>query len=331
VRAGLAIASRLGIAALAALACGHAAAQLRAFEFRLDNDQFAFIPRNEERWYTSGEFFRAAWDAAPDAADARLAAAWCARVLACDRDARVLRVATLDHRIFTPAFTGTPAPQPFDRPYAASLGVGLATVVAGERSRQTLEFQLGTVGPGALGEPVQNAIHSVLGQPKVEGWVWQVRARPLAQIGWSRLVREPLGSAGTDVVLRTAVQLGTPVTQAAVGAMVRTGRLPGGPTWAGETVGADERPGAYAFAGVEARAVGHDATIDGATYGYASQVSRAPFAGTAFVGASAGTFADWRLELSLAIHSVPFSTPVEGPLYRPQRIGTIGLRWQPRR
>lgn len=318
----------------AALPVGPAAAQLRAFEFRLDNDTFVTPRRDDERWYTSGEFLRFAFDAprdAPrDAADARLAAAWCARVVACDPDARTLRVASLSHRIHTPAFTGTQAPQPFDRPYAAALGLGLAWVVAGERSRQTLELQLGSVGPGALGEPVQNAIHAMLGQPRVQGWAWQLRPQPLVQLGWSRLTVHRLGVPGVDAVLRTGALIGTPQTQAELGAMLRFGAGGVEPTWPGETIGAREQDGWRVFAGVEGRAVARDTQIDGAAFGYASQVAREPFAGSAFVGASFGPIRDWRLELSWAVHAVPFSSPVETYPFRPQRVGTIGLRWAPR-
>ncbi|MFZ4756647.1 MAG: lipid A deacylase LpxR family protein [Burkholderiaceae bacterium] len=318
--------------AVAAMGVGGAmpaAAQLRAFEFRLDNDQFAFTRAEDERWYSSGEFFRFGFDAPPGSPDARLAAAWCARVIACDPGSRTLRVFSLEHRIFTPTMRTATAPQPYDRPFAASLGLGAASVVLGERTRQTLEIQLGTLGPAALGEPVQNAIHSVLGQARVDGWEWQVRAQPLVQLGWSRLASTPLATRDVDAVWRTAALLGTPVTQASAGALLRWGRLPAGPSWPGDSLGVREQDGWHAYAGIEGRAVARDMTIEGEPSGYTSRVSREPFAGSAFVGASFAAFTDWRLDLSFAIHSVPFSAPVESTSHRPQRVGTIGLRWQP--
>ena len=325
------VAARLAAALVALAAAMPAGAQLRAFEFRLDNDQFAFASPNRERWYTSGEFIRLGFDAPAGAPDTRLVDAWCARVISCDPVARTMRVLSLDHRIYTPAFSATASPQPFDRPYAASLGLGWAVASTGDRSRQMLEMQLGTVGPAALGDEVQNAIHGVLGQEKVRGWGWQVRAQPLMQLGWSRLHGLALTRGELDVVTRTAVLLGNPVTQAGVGAMVRYGRLPDGPTWPGEAMGARHRWGWHVFGGVEARAIGRDALIDGDTYAYASRVEREPFAGSAFVGASWANDSDWHLDIAFAIHSVPFSTPRELDPLRPQRIGTIGLRWQPTR
>jgi len=322
----------VGVAAALALVSAPASAQLRAFEFVLDNDQFAFTPPAEERWYTSGGFIRAAFDAPAGSADARLAAAWCRVVFGCDRDARILRVLSLNQTIYTPGSpASTAAPQPYDRPYAAALTLGADSVVIGASTRQTLSLRLGAVGPAALGEPVQNGIHRVLGQAPTLGWGWQIRAQPVAQLGWSRLSSLGGPGAGPDVVLRTAVLAGTPVTEAALGVMLRFGARPTGPTWPGETLGASKSGGWHGFAGIEGRAIARDALIDGRPYAYVSRIEREPFAGSAFVGASFGAFADWHLDLMLALHTVPFSSPVEPATMKPQRIGTIGLRWQPAR
>lgn len=318
----------LGVAAIAL----PAAAQLRAFEFALDNDQFAFTPPKEERWYTSGEFIRAAFDAPAGSTDARLAAAWCRVVFGCDRDARIYRVLSLNHVIYTPSFpANTAAPQPYDRPYAAALSFGADSVVVGASTRQTLSLRLGAIGPAALGEPIQNGIHRLLGQAPTLGWGFQVRAQPVVQLGWSRLSAFGGPGSGSDLVLRTAVLAGNPVTEAALGAMVRVGRRPAGPTWPGETLGAREPDGWHVFAGVEGRAIARDALIDGRPYGYTSRIEREPFAGSAFIGASFGAVSDWRIDLTLALHSIPFSSPIEPSTMKPQRIGTIGLRWQPAR
>jgi lipid A 3-O-deacylase len=313
---------------VAAFAAASASAAPRGLELRIDNDSFVVSRADDERWYTSGLFLRLAFDAPPEAPDARLAAGWCARVVACDPGAATWRVASLNSRIFTPGLTGTPAPQPYDRPYAATLALGGAIVVAGERTRQTLELQLGTVGPAALGEPVQNALHALLGQPEARGWAWQLRPRALAQLGWSRVTVHRLGASGAQAVLRTGVLLGTPQTQGELGAMLRLGDA--GPTWPGESLGARVPAGWQAYVGVEGRAVAHDALIDGATFGYASRVRREPFAGAAFVGASYGPWHDWRLEFAVAVHTVAFESPMPAYPLRAQRIGTIALRWDPR-
>ncbi|HYF60677.1 MAG TPA: lipid A deacylase LpxR family protein, partial [Burkholderiaceae bacterium] len=319
-------AAALALAAALAVPAG-VAAQPRALELRVDNDQFAFTPGRDERWYTSGAFLRAAFDAPAGAPDARLLSGWCALSFACERDARTVRVWSLGHRIFTPAFTGTEGPQPFDRPYAAALHAGWAVAAVGERSRRTLELQLGTIGPGALGEPVQNGLHRLIGQERARGWDGQVRSQPLVQLGASRLDAWG-GRGGADVVTRGALLLGNPLTQASLGAILRVGRLPEGPTWPGEPALVRET-GAWLFAGAELRAVARDALVEGETAGYASRVRREPRAGELVAGASFGLVADWRLELALSLRSVEFSTPVETYPLRPQRIGSVVLRWSP--
>ena len=301
---------------------------LRGLELRIDNDSFSTRRVDDERWYTSGVFVRAAFEAPADGPDSRWAAAWCARLVGCDPGSATLRIASLQHLIHTPGLTGTPAPQPFDRPYSATLALGAALAVAGDRTRQTLELQVGTVGPAALGEPVQNALHALLGQPEVRGWDWQVRPQALVQLGWSRVSAHRLGSGAPQAVLRTGVLLGTPRTEAGLGAMLRLGGA--GPAWPGESLGAREPAGWQAYVGVEGRAVAYDALIEGATFGYRSQVRREPFAGSAFAGASFSPLRDWRLELAVGLHSVAFDSPLQAYPFRAQRIGTIGLRWQPR-
>lgn len=321
----------LAVAACAGWLAGPAAAaDPRAVELRVDNDQFGFTSASEERWYTSGVVLQAAFDADAGAPDARLAAAWCVRVVACDAGARTVRVLSFSHRIFTPQLVSPSVPRPLDWPFGAALAFGSAIVVEGVRTRQTLGLELGAIGPAALGGPVQNALHRLIGQPRVEGWDDQVRAQPLVQLSWSRLSRHRLdGLERADAVLRTGLRVGNPLTQAELGGLLRFGQRPDGPAWPGESIGAGGRAGWQAFAGVEARAVAHDAMIDGDTYRVSSQVAHRPFAGSVFIGASWATVSGWRLDLSLALQSVPLDAPGDTAWMRPQRIGTIGLRWDP--
>jgi len=320
-------------AALAAALATPAAAQLRAFEFQLDNDQFAFTAGHDERWYTSGEFLRFAFDAPAASLDGRLAAAWCAQVLACDPGSRTYRVWSIGQTIFTPAADGTLSPQPLDRPFAAALYGGFATVVHGPRTRQTIELRLGTVGPAALGEEVQNALHSLINQAQVPGWGWQVRAQAMADLGASRLSTHATPWRELDWVTRTSVRLGTPVTEAGFGAILRAGRLPAGPAWPGEVgLPSSGAPGRWhVHAGGELRAVARNRLIEGRAYDYTSQVRREPWVGDLLVGATLALATDWQIDLGLGLRSVEFSAPQEPVALRPQRLGTLTLRWAPPR
>ena len=310
------------------LSAGPTRAQPRGLELRIDNDQFAFTRGEDERWYTSGAHLALAILPDPRAPDARLAAAWCARLIACDRDARPLRLLSVGHAIHTPAFTGRLEPQPLDRPYAATLHGGLAVVVQGAATRQTLELRLGAVGPAALGEGVQNGLHALIGQERARGWGFQTRAQPLLELAWSRLSRHRLGWVdGAEAVLRGSLQLGTPVTQAGLGALFVAGSAVTAPHWPGETGLAGAAPRGWRMhAGFEVRWVGRDALIDADTYGYRSQVRREWLVGDLLVGAALGIGDGWSVEAALVLRSVPFDTPDPGARLRPQRFGTIALR-----
>jgi hypothetical protein len=307
-------------------------AQPLALELRLDNDQFALTPADEERWYTHGFFARATYDAAPDAVDARVHAARCAALPGCETGARVLRIVSIEQTIHAPAYPATPANQPDDRPFAATLALGLGIASEGERTRETLALRLGVVGPAALGEPIQNTLHALIGETSAAGWPWQVRAQPLVQLDWSRLTRGDLPAAGFDWVGRTGVTLGTPVTQAAIGAMLRAGRPPAAPGWPGEPAPLGRGGGWHLYAGAEGRAVARNVLIDGERYGAAaSDIGLETWGGDVFAGVSLAPAMDWRVDVTVALRAVEFSAPAGTASLRPQRFGMLALRWMPPR
>lgn len=328
--AGRARAAALALAS--ALASSAAGQPLAGVELRLDNDQFAFTPGERERWYSHGAFVSAASEPSPQAWDARALRALCGAPLDCDPGARTLRVLSLAHTIHTPASTQRDRPQPDDRPYAATLHAGVAAVLHGPVVRHTLALRAGVVGPAAFGEPVQNAIHRLIGEPPARGWDGQLRSQPLLELGWSRLARVALPLDDADLVIRTAAQLGTPLTQAAAGAALRYGPGAREPAWPGET-GLPERPGGWrVLAGVELRAVARDALIDGRTRAeVASRVSSAPWVGEAFAGVGWPLGDGWALDATVVWRSVDFESPGRASLPGSQRFGMLSLRRSPPR
>lgn len=313
--------------------CGptaHAAeGRLLGLEVQLDNDQFAFTPGSQERWYTSGVFARWALASDPTDLDARLSAAWCANVIGCDAGARTARVWSIGQAMYTPAYLGTTAPQPYDWPYAAALSATLSSVVYGERTRQSLGLSLGVIGPAALGEPVQNAVHQIINNPPPLGWGLQVRAQPVLEFNWSGMMATPISPGRTDLVSRALVQLGNPVTQAGVGAIVRAGALPQGPEWPGEMALSRRPQGLHVYAGAQVRGVARNILIDGATYGYDSLIQHRPWVAEAIGGASWAFDKAWSVDYSLSVRTVEFTAPLEPRPLTPQRIGMILLRWTP--
>jgi hypothetical protein len=309
----------------------HAAeGRLLGLEVQLDNDQFAFTPGSQERWYTSGVFARWAHASDPTDLDARLSAAWCANVIGCDAGARTARVWRIGQAMYTPAYLGTTAPQPYDWPYAAALSATLSSVVYGERTRQSLGLSLGVIGPAALGEPVQNAVHQIINNPPPRGWGLQVRAQPVLEFTWSGMMATPISPDRIDLVSRALVQLGNPVTQAGVGAMVRAGVLPQGPEWPGEMALSRRPQGLHVYAGAQVRGVARNILIDGATYGYDSLIQHRPWVAEALGGASWAFDKAWSVDYSLSVRTVEFTAPLVPRPLTPQRIGMILLRWTPR-
>ena len=321
---------RLAVFGLVIMSAAHPArAQIRSVEFQLDNDQFAFTPGSKERWYTSGIFVRAALDPQPDAPDARVMAAWCRSLIDCDPNAQMQRIWSVSQVIYTPAYTGTTLPQPKDWPYAAALSAGLKVMAQGSRTRQSLGLQLGVIGPAALGEPVQNAVHRLVGQPLALGFDLQVKTQPLIQADWSRLVAIPLaGRTDLDLVTRTAVLLGNPVTQAGIGAQFRFGVLPAGPGWPGEFMPASAATrGLYGFIGAQAQAVARNQLIDGETAGYESLVKSRHAVGELFAGGSWCFTPGWWFDFTFAMRSLEFTAPPGARSMTPQRYGMLTLRW----
>ncbi|HEU0013476.1 MAG TPA: lipid A deacylase LpxR family protein [Longimicrobium sp.] len=80
-------------------------------------------------------------------------------------------------RIYTPRHDA-PEPLPGERPYAAWLYVSGDAVVESPSRRRTLTVELGVTGRPALGEPVQNGIHRLLGSERQEGWDHQLGFQP---------------------------------------------------------------------------------------------------------------------------------------------------------
>jgi len=187
----------------------------------------------------------------------------------------------LSHAIFTPEDIHTPAPDPLDRPYAGWLALS-STIAATDLEKQvqdTLQVNLGIVGPSAGGEFVQNNWHGMLGIPGAEGWDHQLKDEPGVEIIAQRLQRLgrielPFGLE-TDTAGHAGFALGNVRTYVNVGMTARIGwdldsgfgppRIRPALAGAGEFIpGTAEDPlGGYFFIGVDGRALARDMFLDG--------------------------------------------------------------------
>ena len=92
----------------------------------------------------------------------------------------------------------------------------------------SIEFQIGVVGPYALGEETQNFVHEVRLIDPFEGWDNQIKNEIGVALHYERKWKlfEPikLGSFEYDAIPHAGASLGNVVTQANIGGAVRFGK-----------------------------------------------------------------------------------------------------------
>jgi lipid A 3-O-deacylase len=250
-----------------------------------ENDLYA--PHNKDRHYTNGIQF--GWMSADDDVPG-----W-ARSLAgldplLDSDGRQRIGWVFGQEMFTPEDKSTPTPILTDRPYAAWLYGGLKLQSESARRLDTVELDLGMVGPAAFGEQVQSHWHGLIGAQPAHGWANQIKNEPGIDLTAERLWRIPLGGLdgdlSADVIPNVEVSLGNVMTYGGAGGTFRFGEQ-----LASDFGPARQRPsvpgsdsfrmpagfGWYVFAGGEARAIGHNIFLDGNTFANSQSVSTKPF------------------------------------------------------
>ena len=220
----------------------------------------------------------------------------------------------LGQDIYTPSDTEARQPLPDDRPYAGWLYAALTlqsayTNDAGASRLDTFEFDLGVVGPAALGKQTQNGFHEIINSPRANGWKNQLPNEPAFVLSIERKYREPLIGAtpaddwGVDVLPFVGAYGGTVLTAASAGAIFRFGQGLASdfgaprfrPNMSSSHYFQTERGFAwYLFGGVEGRAVLHNIFLDGSTYRHSQSVEKLPFVADFHFGLAL-IWRDWRL------------------------------------
>lgn len=185
----------------------------------------------------------------------------------------------ISHVIYTPEDIHTPTPDPTDRPYAAWLALSGTIAATDDDTQDTLQVNLGVVGPAANGEFVQNNWHQVIGIDKALGWDHQLKDEPGIEIIAQRLqvwdgpdlplgLRTDIGGHVTGAIGNVRTYVGTGVT-ARIGWDLESSfgppRIRPALSGAGEFIpGTEKDPfGGYLFVGGDVRAVARDMFLDG--------------------------------------------------------------------
>lgn len=285
--------------------------QRNIYTFQVENDVFNRFGRSD-RDYTSG--VRVGWlsPAITEMPGGLVAMTTIPTFLGeAAADSVIRRVAvSAGQNIYTPEDTYASNPIYTDRPYAAWLYASVAlqytykrhdpkTGFDEPRRLDTLQIDLGVIGPAAGGEFVQNNFHNLIGVEPAYGWANQLHNEPTVGLTFERrwrtgravLIDNP--KLEVDFIPRAAVAVGNVATYGSIGGTARIGKnlrddfgptrarpaLPGSDAFIG-----DGSFGWYLFAGVDGQAVARNIFLDGNTDGFSQSVSRRPFVGEVQAG-----------------------------------------------
>jgi lipid A 3-O-deacylase len=189
--------------------------------------------------------------------------------------------------LYTPKSIKISTPQPDDRPWAGWLYVGGVAQRAKGNRLDTVELDVGMVGPAALGEAVQSNWHRMIGSPQPMGWDHQLRNEPAFLMSYLHKRRYAYGDF--EVVPHAGATVGTVMTMARAGGLIRYGyNMSGFGPDSIEPGGAmlhnmrkeltTEASGLewYVFLGVDHRLVAHNIFLDGGVFRDGPSVSRRP-------------------------------------------------------
>ena len=290
-----AICAALTIAWLAAQALPAHASGLDEIQIFVENDFLA----GTDRYYSNG--LKIGFGAPTDA--------WSASVrkelnsvltwLDLKRDEHYKLGFFLGQNIYTPRDIRTSEAQPNDRPWAGWLYAGWALQHLTLEPRpvlDTLELNIGVIGPPALAKQVQTEWHKLIGAPEPRGWAHQLPTEPGFMLGY--LKKWKFGSDRLDIIPHAGATVGTVLTFARAGGIVRLGKnLSGFGPDSVEAGGAmlqsthqkiQDRPSCeyYLFVGFDVRAVGYNAFLDGNFFRSSPSVDRKPIVYDVLAGLS---------------------------------------------
>lgn len=237
--------------------------------------------------------------------------------------------------IFTPGDKVAEELIPDERPYAAWLYGGASIVYATAGHVDTWSVLLGTVGPHALGEPLQDAVHEWLHFREFRGWDNQVGNRIggslIIERKWRAFPRARIGRFDADLLPHAGLSLGNIETYASAGFTFRVGDDLGtdfgpprirpsvpGSAW---FVPRDELAW-YVFAGADARYVERNVFLDDNELAPSLEIDKE----RSVMDIQAG-FVLTRGDFRLACTFVQRSKEYEQQSH-PDRFGSIGLTWR---
>ncbi|HKL26974.1 MAG TPA: lipid A deacylase LpxR family protein [Desulfuromonadales bacterium] len=213
-----------------------------------------------------------------------------------------------------------------DRPYAGWTYLGLAyhrraRIAEGREFLDSVEIQLGMVGPWSFAEEVQTLVHELRSLETAKGWDNQLQNEPGLVIAFERKRLFYPGKSGPlapDLILHAGGALGNVSTYLNAGFEVRFGLnmprnfgvsviRPAGST----RFSPGRKPSAYLFAAINGKYVLHDIFMDGNTFTDSHSVDKKPLVADLAVGLSI-SYGNWMLTYANVTRTPEFEGQEEG-------------------
>jgi len=185
-----------------------AALEIERLNFVFENDYFV----QTDRWYSSG-------------LDLSLLFRLNEPPSFLERDRVTYLAIALSHEMYTPREFNIPELQTDDRPYAGWLYGSIALHQSNASTLETVELQVGIVGPSARAEELQRFVHEhIIGDP-VDGWQHQLSDEPGLNLAYHHHERFMLSTTGREALLipRIGAVIGNVHTELDAGILYRTG------------------------------------------------------------------------------------------------------------
>lgn len=211
-------------------------------------------------------------------------------------------IATFAQRMYTPRDKSPVNIIPDQRPYAGWSYLGMATHIRLGKRLDTLEIDLGVIGPAALGKEIQDKVHDLRGITKFKGWDNQLAN----EIGFSLIFERKQKTRNiplyfnmeADIIGHWGASVGNVATYLNGGVEVRIGLKipddfgtsalrPGGDNSAPKSTFKDTSQfGIHLFTSIDARLVARDIFLDGNTFEQSHSVEKKDLVADAALGLS---------------------------------------------